>query len=105
MKTPAKSAPKPSCGPTPLSLPARLVKTTLTAWWTLPLLLAPVLSTSGCKTPPAKVVIIPADRKITYLAPGTTNSNTGPGYFVPSARMQEILRALAQQTNYLHETP
>jgi hypothetical protein len=91
---------KPSFGRMRRLLRAQAVKTMSTAWWTPLLLLAPALSIAGCQNP--RVVVIPADRKIIYLAPGTTTTNATSGYFVPSARMQEILRALAQQTNYVN---
>jgi hypothetical protein len=50
----------------------------------------------GCQSRPA-VVVIPEDKRVLYVMPGSTN--TQEGYFVPKARMQEILRALATRTN------
>ena len=44
----------------------------------------------GCQSP--QVVVIPEDRAVRYVTPGSTN--TEAGYFVPPARMLEILRAL-----------
>jgi hypothetical protein len=50
---------------------------------------------TGCKSP--EIVTIPADRKISWVTAGSTNP--APGYYVPPARMQEILRALGTSTN------
>ena len=44
----------------------------------------------GCRSP--QVIVIPEDRAVRYVQPGSTN--TEAGYFVPPARMLEILRAL-----------
>ncbi len=44
----------------------------------------------GCQSP--QVVVIPEDRAVRYVTPGSTNAVAG--YFVPPARMMEILRAL-----------
>lgn len=49
----------------------------------------------GCQTAP-KVVVIPADREIRFLPSGQPLTNHSDLYLVPPARMQEILRALAQ---------
>ena len=50
---------------------------------------------TGCQTAP-KVVVIPADREIRFLRTGQVLTNQSDVYLVPPARMQEILRALAQ---------
>jgi len=42
------------------------------------------------------VVVIPADREIRFLRMGQVLTNQSDVYLVPPARMQEILRALAQ---------
>jgi hypothetical protein len=57
------------------------------------LAMAIALFFAGC-APKAKVVVIPSDRAITWIAPGAPNTNAFPVYGVPPARMQEILRAL-----------
>jgi len=51
----------------------------------------------ACATTPPPVVI-PADRTIRALPAGGQFVAPFPGYFVPAARMQEILRALADKT-------
>jgi hypothetical protein len=40
------------------------------------------------------VVVIPADREITFLRAGSTFTSSNDFYLVPPARMLEILRAL-----------
>jgi hypothetical protein len=52
-------------------------------------------SAAGCRTAP-KVVVIPADREVRFLPAGQVLTNQSDVYLVPPARMQEILRALAQ---------
>ena len=46
---------------------------------------------SGCKT---RVVVIPGDRAATRLPAGSSYVPSVPGYFVPDARMLEILTEL-----------
>jgi hypothetical protein len=73
-----------------------------TAQW--PLALAVSMMSIGslmmlcdCALLKRKVVVIPADKEVKYLAPGQSyQAPTNSGmYLVPPARMQEILRALA----------
>jgi hypothetical protein len=51
---------------------------------------------SGCALFTRKVVVIPADKQILFLAPGQLYQapSNSPMYLVPPARMQEILRVL-----------
>ena len=60
-------------------------------------LLLPVhyFPSSGCATPPPPLVI-PADRLILFLELGKPAPSAG--WFIPPARMAEILRALADKT-------
>jgi hypothetical protein len=49
----------------------------------------------GCQAP--KVVVIPADKTVTRMAPGKPYTFTIPGWHVPDARMQEILHQLEEK--------
>jgi hypothetical protein len=84
------------------SLPVPRVWMRLIGWWQpgwlVPSLLACLLA--GCLSDKPKVVVIPADRLITWAPKGSTNSIDG--YLVPPARMQEILHALEGRTNSLN---
>ena len=52
----------------------------------------------GCKT---KVVVIPADRAAVRLEAGKPYAPAVPGYFVPDARMLEILKALEERVEQI----
>jgi hypothetical protein len=52
------------------------------------------LCCAGCRTAP---LVIPADRAVTRLAPGKAFVAPVPGWFVPDARMQEILRKVSER--------
>jgi hypothetical protein len=52
------------------------------------------LSLSGCRSTPT--LVLSGDRLITWAPQGATVTNQPGAYLVPPARMQEILRALAQ---------
>ena len=53
------------------------------------------LTLTGCVT--SRVVVIPADRAVSRLEAGKAFTPASPGYFVPDARMKEILDALEQK--------
>ena len=64
--------------------------------WTRRLLLTTAMLSmlglsNGCA---ARVVVIPADREVIPLPAGKVFKPSYPGWFVPDARMQEILQAL-----------
>lgn len=42
-------------------------------------------------------MVIPADKKVTRMAPGETYVFEIPGYHVPDARMREILQQLEEK--------
>ncbi len=52
----------------------------------------------GCKK---CVVVIPGDRAVVRLEPDRPYSPGVPGWFVPDARMQEILNELAERVEAL----
>ena len=54
----------------------------------------------GCKT---RVVVIPGDRAVVRLEPYRPYSPSVPGWFVPDARMQEILNELAERVEALEK--
>ena len=62
------------------------------------LMLASSTLSTGCKT---KVVVIPADRAAVRLNAGKPYAPAVPGYFVPDARMLEILKALEERVEQL----
>jgi hypothetical protein len=71
------------------SLGAVLAWMMLTAW-----------CTTGCGLLKRKVVVIPADRQINYLAPGDSYRATNAVYLVPPALLQDMLRVFNRlQTN------
>lgn len=53
---------------------------------------------SGCKT---RLVVIPADREVTRLPAAVEFTPAIPGYFVPDARMLEILTELNRKVEVL----
>lgn len=55
-------------------------------------MLALILFCAGCSTP--RVLVIPADKKVTRLPAAEAFTPSVPGWFVPDARMQEILHEL-----------
>jgi len=60
-------------------------------WLRVTLLLSMLAWLNGCAT---RVVVIPADRQVIPLAAGQTFKAPSTGWWVPDARMQEILHAL-----------
>ncbi len=72
-----------------MKLRKRLLRVTLTlstcAW---------IVLWTGCAT---KLVVIPADKQVVRMPAGQSYSPGTSGYFVPDARMQEILEQLEQQ--------
>lgn len=62
-------------------------------WWkAMPLLLIAswmTLSSVGCST---RLVVLPADKTVVRLPAGQAYTPQINGYFVPDARMQEILK-------------
>ena len=54
----------------------------------------------GCKT---HVVVIPRDRAVVRLEPNRPYSLVVPGWFVPDARMQEILNELGRRVEALEK--
>jgi len=57
------------------------------------LLLSMLFWSTGCAT---KIVVIPADKMVLRLPAGQPFTPAIPGWFVPDARMQEMLRELAR---------
>ena len=51
-----------------------------------------ILFCAGCQSP--KIVVIPADKKMTRMEAGLIYAFEIPCYHVPDARMQEILQQL-----------
>ncbi len=51
-----------------------------------------ILFCVGCSTP--RIVVIPADKEVTRLPAAEAYTPAIPGWFVPDARMQEILHQL-----------
>jgi hypothetical protein len=60
-------------------------------WRRVTLLLSMLAWSSGCAT---RVVVIPADKQVIPLEAGQTFKAPSNGWWVPDARMQEILHAL-----------
>lgn len=58
------------------------------------------LALTGCKT---RVVVISGDKAVIRLNPDRPYSPAIPGWFVPDARMQEILTELNKKTEALEE--
>jgi hypothetical protein len=58
------------------------------------------LSLTGCKT---RVVVIPGDKAVVRLNPDRAYSLAIPGWFVPDARMQEILMELGTKADALEK--
>ena len=54
----------------------------------------------GCKT---RVVVIPGDKAVVRLEPNRPYSPGIPGWFVPDARMQEILNELGERVEALEK--
>jgi len=72
--------------------PSPTASPTWTANWLRVTLLLSILGWSnGCAT---RVVVIPADRQVIPLQAGQTFTAPSTGWWVPDARMQEILHAL-----------
>ncbi len=73
----------------------RLLQTVLRTWTPSWLRVTAMLSMlvwlGGCAT---RVVVIPADRQVIPLEAGQTFKAPSTGWWVPEARMQEILHAL-----------
>ena len=73
----------------------RLFQTALRTWTPSWLRVTAMLSMlawlTGCAT---RVVVIPADRQVIPLAAGQKFKAPSTGWWVPEARMQEILHAL-----------
>ncbi len=59
------------------------------------------LTLTGCKT---RVVVIPADKAVVRLEPDRPYSSGVPGWFVPDARMQEILVELGAKAEGLEKS-
>jgi hypothetical protein len=64
-------------------------------WLRATLLLSMLAWSNGCAT---RVVVIPADRQVIPLEAGQTFKAPSTGWWVPDARMQEILHALEAKT-------
>ena len=60
-------------------------------WLRVTLLLSMLAWLNGCAT---RVVVIPADREVVPLKAGQNFRAPSTGWWVPDARMQEILHAL-----------
>ena len=60
-------------------------------WLRVTLLLSMLGWSNGCAT---RVVVIPADKQVIPLEAGQTFKAPSTGWWVPDARMQEILHAL-----------
>lgn len=67
----------------------------VTLWLSIPVWLAIL---SGCKT---RVVVIPSDRAAIRLPAGSSFIPSVPGYFIPDARMLEILTELNRRVESL----
>ena len=52
---------------------------------------------TGCALTKPKMLVLPADKAVVALAAGSVFTNSIPGYFVPKARMQEILDRLSEK--------
>lgn len=52
------------------------------------------LSMTSCAVLKRKVIVIPADKTVTPLPAGEAYTPDIPGWFVPDARMQEIITEL-----------
>jgi hypothetical protein len=68
-------------------------------WWILlslmvMLMLSTFFSTMGCKT---RTVVIPADKAAVRLPANQAYTPAVPGWFVPDARMREILLKLQEK--------
>ena len=50
---------------------------------------------TGCVR--TRMLILPADKVVVPLPAGTVYTNSTPGYFVPKARMQDILDRLSEK--------
>ena len=75
-----------------MNQPSPTASPTWTAnWLRVTLLLSMLAWSSGCAT---RVVVIPADRQVIPLEAGQTFKAPSTGWWVPDARMQEILHAL-----------
>ncbi len=48
-----------------------------------------MLSSAGCST---RLVVLPADKTVVRMPAGESYTPQNSGYFVPDARMQEILK-------------
>jgi hypothetical protein len=63
-------------------------------WRRAMLMLSMLAWSNGCAT---RVVVIPADRQVIPLEAGQTFKAPSTGWWVPDARMQEILHALERK--------
>jgi len=63
-------------------------------WRRAMLMLSMLAWSNGCAT---RVVVIPADRLVIPLEAGQTFKAPSTGWWVPDARMQEILHALERK--------
>jgi len=54
-----------------------------------------MIFSAGCQGP--RVVVIPADKEVTFLKAGQTYVAQTDVYIIPPARMQEILHALSDK--------
>ena len=61
------------------------------------LILPLMVCLTSCST--ARVVVIPADREVTRMPASEAFTPTVPGWFVPDARMKEIMDALNDKAN------
>ena len=53
---------------------------------------------AGCATTP-RILVIPADKEVVRLPAAETYTPAVPGWFVPDARMQEILHQLTAKAD------
>lgn len=79
--------------PTQRTFTRRLLRATL--WLLIPVWLVIL---SGCKT---RVVVIPSDKAAIRLPADSPYTPSIPGYFVPDARMLEILTELNRKVESL----
>lgn len=56
-----------------------------------------IIVSTGCSLTKKEMLILPADKVIVPLAAGSVYTNALPGYFVPKARMLDILNQLSEQ--------
>jgi hypothetical protein len=69
-------------------------------WRVITLTLLTACSTSaltGCALVQRKVLVLPADRVVVAMPAGQAYTPPSDGYFVPKARMQDILDRLSEK--------